>query len=449
MERVFRALHEGDYDTALELLHRKSLYKKEALLLLAEVYSLYGSEALEEAYQALEEARAEVAGLEANPLYRALLAELLALEGRPVEEVRGVFPPPPTSDPRVRYHQAMALFYLGAYEEALALLPTGGLPAFLDWRAWALRGRILERLYRYKEAALAHREAARRALGLERYWSLLDAAAMHLEAGEALEALEVLEEAERSVELEGPEDGATRHYLLARAHLLLGNPQQALAFVEEALRLEGEGGQAAYGTPLLKAQILLALSRKAEAKEAFREALARAEGGERAQVLHEMGVAALDQGEYVEAEQALSELIRLESDYPHLAQAYGDLAEALYRQGRYQEAEAMAQEAIRLGAVSTGELILGHVTYDLMHLEEALERYRRAAEAAEEGSRDWVGAMEMVVDTLAQLGYRSPEEMVERAQKVLPYLSPSDEWYAVLQGHLERAQKLLSRRSLN
>lgn len=448
MERVFRALHEGDYDTALELLHRKSLYKKEALLLLAEVYSLYGSEALEEAHQALEEARAEVAGLEANPLYRALLAELLALEGRPPEEVRRVLPPE-ASDPRVRYHQAMALFYLGAYEEALALLPTGGLPAFLDWRAWALRGRILERLYRYREAALAHREAARRALGLERYFSLLDAAAMHLEAGEAAEALEVLEEAERSVELEGPEEGATRHYLLARAHLLLGKLQQALAFVEEALRLEGEGGEAAYGTPLLKAQILLALSRKEEAKEAFREALARAEGGERAQVLHEMGVAALDHGEYLEAEQALSELIRLESDYPHLAQAYGDLAEALYRQGRYQEAEAMAQEAIRLGAVSTGELILGHVAYDLMHLEEALERYRKAAEAAEEGSRDWVGAMEMVVDTLAQLGYRSPEEMVERARKVLPYLSPSDEWYAVLQGHLEQAQKLLSRRSLN
>lgn len=448
MERVFRALHEGDYDTALELLHRKSLYKKEALLLLAEVYSLYGSEALEEAHQALEEARAEVADLEVSPLYRALLAELLALEGRPPEEVRRVLPSK-ASDPRVRYHQAMALFYLGAYEEALALLPTGGLPAFLDWRAWALRGRILERLYRYKEAALAHREAARRALGLERYWSLLDAAAMHLEAGKAAEALEVLEEAERSVELEGPEDGATRHYLLARAHLFLGNPQQALAFVEEALRLEGEGGEAAYGTPLLKAQILLALSRKAEAKEAFREALAQAEGGERAQVLHEMGVAALDQGEYLEAEQALSELIRLELDYPHLAQAYGDLAEALYRQGRYQEAEAMAQEAIRLGAVSTGELILGHVAYDLMHLEEALERYRKAAEAAEEGSRDWVGAMEMAVDTLAQLGYRSPEEMVERARKVLPYLSPSDEWYAVLQGHLEQAQKLLSRRSLN
>jgi tetratricopeptide (TPR) repeat protein len=447
MERVLRALHEGDYDTALELLHRQSLYKKEALLLLAEVYSLYGSEALEEAYRALEEAQSEVPGLEVNPLYRALLGELLALEGRSLEEVRGVFLR--SEDPRVRYHQALALFYLGAYEEALALLPTGGLPAFLAWRAWSLRGRILERLYRHREAALAHREAARLALGLERYWSLLEAASMHLEAGEPEEALEVLEEAGRSGELEGPEDGATRNYLLARAHHLLGNPQQALAYVEEALRLEAEGGHLAYGTPLLQAQILLSLGRKEEAQAAFREALRRAEGEERAQVLHEIGVAALDQGEYVEAEQALSELIRLEADYPYLAQAYGDLAEALYRQGRYQEAEAMAEEAIRLGAASTGELILGHVAYDLMHLEEALEHYRKAAEAAQEGSRDWVGAMEMVVDTLAQLGYRNPEEMVERAERVLPHLSPSDEWYPVLQGHLERARGLLSRRDLN
>ena len=447
MERVLRALHEGDYDTALELLHRQSLYKKEALLFLAEVYSLYGSEALEEAHRALEEARGEGLGLELNPLYRALLAELLALEGRSLEEVRGVFLQ--TEDPRARYHQAMALFYLGAYEEALRLIPTAGLPAFLAWRAWSLKGRILERLYRYQEAASAQWEAARRALGLERYWSLLDAAAMHLEAGEPEEALKALEEAERSVELEGPEDGATRNYLLARAHFLLGNPQQALAFVEEALRLEGEGGHPAYGTPLLKAQILLALSRKEEAKQAFREALSRAEEGERAQVLHEIGVAALDQGEYLEAEQVLSELIRLEADYPYLAQAYGDLAEALYRQGRYQEAEAMAKEAIRLGAVATGELILGHLAYDLMHLEEALEHYRKAAQAGEEGSRDWVGAMEMVGDTLAQLGYRNPEEVVERAERVLPHLSPSDEWYPILQAHLERARGLLSRRDLN
>ncbi|MGQ9735222.1 MAG: tetratricopeptide repeat protein [Thermaceae bacterium] len=445
MERVFRALHEGDYDTALELLHRRSLYKKEALLLLAEVYSL--GEALEEAHGALEEARQEIPGLEVNPLYRALLAELLALEGRSPEEVRGVFLK--TRDPRARYHQAMALFYLGIYEEALNLLPTQGLPAFLAWRAWSVRGRILERLGRHAEAARAHREAARLALGLERYGRLLDAAAMHLEAGEAEEALQVLEEAASSVELEGPEDGVTRNYFLARAYFLLGHFQQALAFVEEALRLEGEEGHPAYETPLLKAQILLVLGREEEAREAFREALHRAEGEERAQVLREMGAAALDQGEYLEAEQALSELIRLEPDYPYLGQAYGDLAKALYHQGRYQEAEAMAKEAIRLGAVSAGELILGHVAYDLLNLEEALEHYHRAAEAAEEGSRDWVRAMEMVVDTLAQLGYRNPGEMVERAERVLPHLNPSDEWFPVLQAHLERARGLLSRRNLN
>ena len=39
-------------------------------------------------------------------------------------------------------------------------------------------------------------------------------------------------------------------------------------------------------------------------------------------------------------------------------------------------------------AVAAGELVLGHVAYDLLHLEEALEHYRKAAESAEEGSRE-------------------------------------------------------------
>ena len=87
--------------------------------------------------------------------------------------------------------------------------------------------------------------------------------------------------------------------------------------------------------------------------------------------------------------------------------------------------------------------VLGHVAYDLLHLEEALEHYRKAAESAEEGSREWVGAQEMVVDTLAQLGYRFPEEMVRRGQAVLPYLHPADEWHAALTAYVERAQALL------
>ncbi|MGC8966744.1 MAG: tetratricopeptide repeat protein [Thermus sp.] len=443
MRGVLEALHQGDYDTAIERLTRKALFgrkeeAKEALLLLAEVHSLYGVEGLEKAHRALEEAY-ELGGLEYHPLYRALLGELLALEGRPEREVLPLFLP--TEDPRARYHQAQALFYLGRFEEVLATLRPG-LPAFLAWRAEGLRGRALERLGRHEEAALAYERGAELALGLERYWLLLDAAAMWLEAGEGERALLALEEAEAAVGEEGPEDEATRHYLLARAHLLLGNPNRALEEARRALELEEEGGHKAYGTPMVAGQALLQLGRYEEAMAAYREALARAEEGERPYVLHEMGVAALDHGAYLEAEGYLRELLR-EEGYPYRAQALADLAEALYRQGRYAEAEEAAKEAMRQGAEASGELILGHIAYDLMHLEEALLHYRRAAERAEEGSREWVGAQEMVVDTLAQLGYRSPEEILARTEAVLPHVHPADEWHQALLAYRERAEALL------
>ena len=399
MRGVLEALHQGDYDTAMERLTRTALFgrkeeAREALLLLAEVHSLYGEEGLEKAHQALEEAY-ELGDLEYSPLYRALLAELLALEGRGEREVLPLFLP--SEDPRARYHQAQALFYLGRFEEVLTTLRQG-LPAFLAWRAEGLRGRALERLGRHAEAALAYER--------------------------------------------GAEDAATRHYLLARAHLLLDNPNRALEAVREALKWEEESGHKAYGTPLLEGQILLRLGRYPEAMAAFQEALNRAEGAERAYVLHEMGVAALDQGAYLEAEEHLKALLR-EEGYAYRAQALADLAEALYRQGRYGEAEEVAREAMALGAEAAGELILGHIAYDLMHLEEALGHYRKAADLAEEGSREWVGAQEMVVDTLAQLGYRSPEEILARAEAVLPHVHPADEWHEALSAYRERAAALL------
>ncbi|MCY3160237.1 Tfp pilus assembly protein PilF, partial [Acinetobacter baumannii] len=159
-------------------------------------------------------------------------------------------------------------------------------------------------------------------------------------------------------------------------------------------------------------------------------------------VLHEMAVAALDQGAYLEAAEYLEALLR-EEGYPYRAPALADLAEALSRQGRYQAAAEVAQEAMGPGAAAAGALLLGHIAYDLMHLEEALAHYRKAAEVSEEGSREWVGAQEMVVDTLVQLGYRSPEEILARAEAVLPHVHPADEWRQALLSYRERAEAIL------
>jgi tetratricopeptide (TPR) repeat protein len=277
---------------------------------------------------------------------------------------------------------------------------------------------------------------------------LLDAAAMLVEGGQGEAALSALHEAADWVETEDPEDGATRHYLAARAQLLLGNPSLALEAIQKARTLEAEGAEAAHGTPLVEGQALVQLGHYPEAIEAFREAVRRSEEPDKAYAQHELAVAALEAGDLTQAEQVLREVIR-GGDYGYQGEAWGDLAEVLYRQSRLEEAQQAAQEALNQGATSAGKLILGNLAYDSMNLEEALEHYQTAAEAAQEGSRDWVTANEMVVDVLAGLGFRRPSEVLERAQSVLPYLAEADEWHQTLTAYAERARGMLGGRTLN
>lgn len=454
MQGVLDAFHHGDYDTAFETLVQKLTFAQgpqagEVALLLAEGYSLYGEGGAEGAHRALEEGHTVQPSLESHPRYRSILAELRALEGAPEEEIRAMFPQ--TDDPQSFYHQAQALMYLGLPEEALKILNHPlELPAFLAWRAHTLRGKAHERMGQAYEAALAYYEAAGMALGLERYWNLIDAAAMFVEAGQGQEALEALEQSLQAVpELEDPEDAATRFYLIARAQLLKGNPSLALEAIQSALGLEQEGAEPAHGTPLVHGQALMQLGHAREAIEAFKEAVRRAEDSDKSYALHELSVAHLESGELAEAEQVLRELVR-DDEYGHSGEAWGDLAETLYRLGKYDEARAAAKEATHQGAVSAGHLIMGNLAYDLLHLEEALEHYSKAAAEAPEGSRDWITAQEMTIDTLMQLGFRYPEEVISRSEAVLPYLHEADEWHQTLSNYAERAKGLIGgSRTLN
>lgn len=454
MQVVLEALHQGDYDTAFETLIRTLALAQgqeaaEAALLLAEAYSLYGEGGIDGANRALEEGLSSVPSLGSHPRYRSILGEMRALEGAPEEEVRQILPK--TTDPRALYHQAQALMYLGLPEEALDILNRPlELPAFLAWRAHTLRGKALERLGQAAEAAAAYKEASRLAVGMEQYWNLIDASAMFVEAGMGLEALQALQEAESEVPAqEDPEEAATRYYLIARSHLLLGNPNRALEAIQRALEMEQAGAEPAHGTPLVHGQALMQLGQPREAIEAFQEAVRRAEEPDKSYALHELAVAYLEAGELAEAEATLREVLR-DPEYGHLGDAYGDLAEVLYRLGRYDEADQAARTAIHQGSPSAGYLILGNLAYDLLHLEEALEHYTRACDTAPEGSRDWVTAQQMVVDTLVQLGFRHPSEIVARSEAVLPYLHPADEWHQALSSYLERARSLVDgNRTLN
>lgn len=454
MQSVLEALHSGDYDTAFETLVRTLAVGQgpaagDAALLLAEAYSLYGEGGVEGAHRALEEGLASVSGLDTRPRYRSILGELRALEGAPEEEVRSILPQ--TDEPQSLYHQAQALMYLGLPEEALKILGRPlELPAFLSWRADTLKGKAYERLGQALEAAQAYRAAAGLAVGLERYWNLIDAAAMYVEAGYGSEALEALELAQDTVsELEDPEDAATRYYLIARAQLLLGNPGLALDAIQNSLRAEREGAEPAHGTPLVQGQALMQLGHPKEAIEAFREAVLRGEDSDKSYALHELSVAHLESGELAEAEAVLREVVR-DPEYGYLGEAWGDLAEVLYRLGRYDEAQQAAREAIAQDALSAGHLILGNLAYDLLHLEAALEHYTVAADEAQEGGRDWITAQQMVVDTLAQLNFRRPEEILSRSETVLPYIHQGDEWYQTLSSYVERARSLIGgNRTLN
>jgi tetratricopeptide (TPR) repeat protein len=455
MQPVLEALHYGDYDTAFETLVRTLAFAqgdaaRDVALLLAEAYTLYAEGGIDGARRALEEGQAAYPNLDAHPLSRAVQAELRALEGASEPDVRKLFVEDGgEEDSRVRYHQASALLYLGVPEEALDMLHEPlELHPFMAWRAYALQGKAFERLGQAAEAAQAYLAAAQIALGLERYWNLLDAAAMLVEAAQGEAALSALQEAANLVESEDPEDAATRHYLGARAQLLLGNPSLALEAIQKARTLEAEGAEAAHGTPLVEGQALMQLGQYAEAIEAFHEAVLRSEEPDKAYAQHELAVAALEAGDLGQAESVLREVVR-GGEYGYQGEAWGDLAEVMYRQGRMDEAQGAAAEALNQGATSAGKLILGNLAYDSMNLEEALEHYQTAAEAASEGSRDWVTANEMVVDVLAQLGFRRPAEVLERAHAVLPYLAEADEWHQTLTAYAERAKGMLGGRTLN
>lgn len=460
MQRVLQALYQGDYDTAFEVMVRALTFAQgneaaEAALLLAEAYTLYGEGGIEGVYRALEHGASAVPTLQEDPLFRALLAEARALEGAPEDQIRPLLEP--SEDARVRFHQAQTLLYLGVPEESITLLSQDlELPPFLAWRAQNLLGKAHERMGQPAQAAEAYRRAAELSVGMERYWNLLDAGAMFVEAGQGQEALEVLEEAVSYLSeaegldpsLEDPEDAATRYYLTARAQLLLGNPSLALEAIQRARLLEEAGAERAHGTPLVQGQALMQLGQYAEAMQAFHEAVERSEGTDRTYALHELGVAALDAGDLEQAESALRQVIR-DPDYDYPGEALGDLAEVLYRQSRYSEAEEAARGALEEGALAAGHIILGHLAYDLLNFQEALKHYREAVAEAPEGSRDWITAQEMIVDTLAQLGYENPAEMLSRSHEVLPYLTEADEWHQTLTAYAERARGMLGGRTLN
>ncbi len=439
MERAESLLAQGRYQEAFRELVRHAeapvpAHAALGSLHLAEFYSLYGEAEREN----LEAALAQVLELDPSfaedPLFRALAELAAAYRGEEPE----LFAP---DDPRAAYHLAQAALYAGWPREAIRLLESARpLPDFLAWRAADLRAKALEDLGQTREAFEAYREAFFQAAAEDRPYLALDAAAAALDAGMPEEAKVMLAAAGLP---QDPDAAASWHYLTARAELALGNPRRALEALAEAERREAELGEPSYGVALLTGQARMELGDFEGARAAFAEALRRAPAEEQHYVRHELAVALLEAGGTEEAERHLRALFS-DPAYPHRGAAAADLAELYYRLADLEAAEGWAREAIRQGQAAMGELFLGHVAYDRMQLEEALEHYRRAARLAPEGSREWLIAQQTAVEILAQLGYPDPAEVLERAEAALRHTPPADDWASALRLYAERARELLS-----
>ena len=448
--RIEEWLHQGEYDRAYDALvaaaerrFQATARAAAALVDLAEFYSLYGQAEAETWEAALDEARARWPRIGRDELFQALAFERAALAGERPQS-------PQVSNPRAAYHVAQGLAYLGELDTAAGALPDPEtLPSFLAVRAWALLGWIHESAGRLAEAAQDHERAAEGSVGKERLWSLLDAAALWLEIDEVERAYERLSEAAPLLSQSELSDRATYYFLTARAELARGNPERAADAIAQAEGLEAAGAGLSHGTAMVRAQVHQRFGREDAARAAYQDAERRANETDLPFVWHEWGLFELEQGDLIRAE-ALLRRVASDETYPHRAQALADLAETHYRLGDGPAADEAARKALELGVVPAAHAILGNRAYGVGAWDEALAHYRAAAAAAREGDRDWVTATEMIVDVLAQTGYPNPAEVAELAERLLPYLSPSDEWRETLRGYADRARELaLKGRLLN
>ena len=339
-------------------------YAKLALYL-GIIHSLYGELAASHLESALTEAISFDPKLRNYPLYKALKAEWAARQEQPeaAELAKGLINVP---DALARYHVLSALALSEEYQAVLDMkLSEHELPIYLRWYLLSWKAECQEQLGYSLEAIASYGLAADLAKGINRATMRQEQAALHLQLGQATEAVAALEAAEAAYKepskrsIEEDEEGlgrATWHYLKAQALIQLGLPDEALKEILEAERLEQQHGDMSYGVALVKGQVLTHLDRQDEALKVLEAALALSSEIDRPYALHELAIVLLDLDRPVDAREHLETLLN-EPDFPYQPEVLADLAECDYRLGRLQEAQAFAEQALSLGcdrAPSTG-----------------------------------------------------------------------------------------------
>lgn len=448
---VREALAQGRYDAAFDLLERaamrprrrrtKALYRVH----LAGLYALYGDEGLEPGSRMLDSALSLAPDLTEEPLYRALYWEFRAVAGEEEAVVkREAVPLLDAADAEARYHAASALYTVGALEEAvsgLTRLSDEELPDHLAWRRWSLLGLARDELGQLEEAILAFERSVALANAGDEQLERLTLAGCLLELRRGEEALAVLSGVDEEL-LESDEDLYQLRYLAGRAELDRGNPNLALAYLEEARTLLGEEADLDYPLLLAEGQVLAGLGRFDEAAEKFRSAASGGPPEGLSYALHEWALALLDAGDLEGAKEQLERVLE-DREYFHIAEATADLAEVELKLGSFDRAEELAQKALEDGAVAAACLTLGSIAYEYYRLEEAVTWFERAASATEQGDPVWVLSQQLLADVFAQMGPSAAERLVVHARAALAYTDASNEWYLPLRDHLETAERHL------
>lgn len=456
LESAQRALAEGRYEAALTVLHNAlqlaarrpagRASQGQYWLQLAALYALYGEDGLENGQPALRSAIAAEPTLASSQLYQALFWEFAAYRGGSVGDVkRGLKDLPEDADADAAYHAASALFAVDAPKSAarrLAAIGEDALPAHLDWRRYSLLGQCREAMSEWEEAAEAFAKAVELAPEAERGPERLSHAGALIELGLTEAAIEVLAAVE-----ERPlqrEELAVHRYLLGRAHLELGNPNQALGLLNEAAAITGENGpsDAAYSVVFATAQALAALGRSKEALVAFQQALAVAPVEHRAYTQHEAAYALIECDDLAGAEELLSDVVS-DPSYPHRADALADLADVKLRGGEYEAAKTVAEQALELGSTAPACLTLGSVAFEYYLLDEAAGWFEQAVSASHGGDPLWVSAHQMLADVYAQKGDEFASRLLLHAKAALEHTPPGSEWHLPLSRHVERAKSKL------
>ena len=448
LETARRALAEGRYETAFELLEDAARRPRDRAqralfqLHLAAADALYGVDGLDQGLQALREAAASEPAVVGWPLYRALHWEFRALQGATPGEVRRGVTGVGTAEPVAAYHAASALWLAGAgrsARRALAAIDRAHLPAYLAWRHAALSGHAHAEAAAWADAATAFAVAEAGATPSERPGLRAHRAGALLEDGRADEAAALLTGVDRQ-DL-APSECAWVRQLQGRADLELGNPERALVHLVEAER-DASDGAARYAAVQLAARALARLGRHREAAERLGSVLSGAPESERPYALHERAVALLEADVAEEAEAVLQELL-LDPDYPHRGEATADLAEARLRRGDLAGARETAVRALDLGATGPACLTLGTVAFEYYELDEAVSWLEQAASASVTGDPAWVAAQQLLADVFVQRGPAAAERLLSHARQALAYTEPGSEWIGPLEAHVAQARAWL------